>query len=134
MWCIFLKSKLNDNSKKYFSKIFGLGPSPLDHHIFWKKHPREKCQKVNPHYFSILFSTFFTFFSKNPSKCLKTAIFPLKLSRNCSFETLRVILERHLSLGCFFQKIWWSRGLGSNPKIFEKYFLELSYNLLFKNM
>ena len=26
----------------------GLGPSPLDHHIFGKKHPREKCQKVDP--------------------------------------------------------------------------------------
>ena len=26
---IFLKSKLYDDSKKYFSKIFGLGPSPL---------------------------------------------------------------------------------------------------------
>ena len=33
-WCIFLKSKLY--SKKYFSKILGLGPSPLDPHIFWK--------------------------------------------------------------------------------------------------
>ena len=26
---IYLKSKLYDNSKKYFSKIFGLGPTPL---------------------------------------------------------------------------------------------------------
>ena len=49
VWYIFLKSKLYDNSKKYFSKILGLNPSPIDHHIFWKKHPRKKCQKVDPH-------------------------------------------------------------------------------------
>ena len=42
--CIFLKSKVYDNSKKYFSKILGLGLSPLEHHIFLKKHPREKCR------------------------------------------------------------------------------------------
>ena len=37
------------------------------------------------------------------------------------------------SLGCFFLKILYSRGLGFNPKIFKKT-LKLSYNLLFKNM
>ena len=36
----------------------------------------------------------------------------------------------------FFSRILLSKdtGVGPNHKIFEKYFLELSYNLLFKNM
>ena len=39
--------------------------SPLQNAIFWKKHPREKCQKVDPHYFSILMGVcFLPFFQK----------------------------------------------------------------------
>ena len=69
VWCIFLKTKLYDNSKKCFLKIFALHPSPLDTCIFRKKHPREKCQKVDPHYFSILEGVYFLpFFSKKHSK------------------------------------------------------------------
>ena len=31
----------------------------------WTKHPREKCQKIDPHYFSILEGVYFlTFFSR----------------------------------------------------------------------
>ena len=51
--CIFLKTKLYDNSKKCFLKIFAVHPSPLENCIFWKKHLREKSLKVDPHYFSI---------------------------------------------------------------------------------
>ena len=50
---------------------------------------------------------------------------PLKLKNNGG---------QLFSLGCFFQKIGVSRGLGCNRKIFKKHFLELSYNLVFKNM
>merc|ERR1719378_770059 len=49
--CTFLKSKLYDNSKNYFSKIPGLGPCPLTTVSFERS---IKCQKVDPHYFSIL--------------------------------------------------------------------------------
>ena len=73
VWCIFLKSNLKLQFQKHFSKILGLAPSPLDPHIFWKKHPRKKCPKVDPNWFSLIFS-------KNHSKCLKTAIFPLKIN------------------------------------------------------
>ena len=62
VWYIFLKTKLYDNSKKCFLKIFALHPSPLDTCIFWKKHPREKCQKVDPNYFSILDGVYFLYF------------------------------------------------------------------------
>ena len=48
---------------------------------------------------------------------------PLKLKNNTFC---------HFSLGCFFQKLGVSRGLGCNRKIFKKHFLELSYNLVFK--
>ena len=42
--------------------------------LFWKK-----CQKVHPHYFSSLEGVYFLhIFSKNSSKCFKTAILPLK--------------------------------------------------------
>ena len=63
VWYIFLKNKLYDNSKNYFSKILGLAPLPADHHIFWKKHPRKKCQNVD-HYFSILEGVYFLPFFK----------------------------------------------------------------------
>ena len=36
VWCIFLKTKLYDNSKKFFLKIFAVHPRPLDTCIFWK--------------------------------------------------------------------------------------------------
>ena len=48
VWCIFLKSKFYDNSKKHFSKILGLAPSPINPIIFWKKHPRKKYEIVDP--------------------------------------------------------------------------------------
>ena len=66
MWCIFLKTIWQ--FQRVFLKIFWLHPSPLDTPNFWKKHPREKWQKVDPHYFSLS-----SLFSKNPSRCLKTA-------------------------------------------------------------
>ena len=44
--------------QKYFLKIMGLlDPSPLEYHIFWKKHTREKM--FDPHYFSIVLSSLF---------------------------------------------------------------------------
>ena len=51
VWCVFLKTKLYDNFKKCFLINFRLHPSPLDTPIFWKKHPKEKWQKVDLHYF-----------------------------------------------------------------------------------
>ena len=65
MCYIFLKSKLYDNSKKYFSKIFGLGPSPLTPVSF------EIAESRPPLFFNFrggLLSSLL------PSKCLKTAI------------------------------------------------------------
>ena len=87
VWCIFLKSKLYDSSKKHFLKILGLAQSPLDPHIFCKKHPRKICQKVDLHYFSISFS-------KNHSKCLKTAIFPLEIDIQNTYN-----LQKQMWLG-----------------------------------
>ena len=55
-----------------FQKLFFENPRiralPPDHHIFWKKHPRKKCQKVDPHYFSILEGVYFLHFSLSVSK------------------------------------------------------------------
>ena len=76
---------LNDNSKKCFLKIFALHPSPLDTCMFWKKHSREKWQKVDPHYFSILEGVYFLHFflkiTPSASNLLKTEILPLKLQK-----------------------------------------------------
>ena len=60
-----LKTKLYDKSKKCALKIFALHPSPLDTCLFWKKHPREKWQKVDHHYFSILEGVYFWFLPLN---------------------------------------------------------------------
>ena len=51
--------------QKLFFENLRIRALPPDHCIFWKKHPRKKCQKVDPHYFSIL---------EKHSKGLKTAI------------------------------------------------------------
>ena len=60
-------------------KIFDRALSELALQSSLKKHLREKLKKVDPHYFSILKGVYFLhFFSKNPSKCLKTAILPKK--------------------------------------------------------
>ena len=75
-----------------FQKLFFENPRiralPPDHHIFWKKPPREKSQKVDPHYFSILEGVFFTFSSSplSASKLLKTAILPLKLQKGIKID------------------------------------------------
>ena len=42
--------------QKVFLKIFALHPRPLDTCIFWKNHPREKCQNFRGCLFYLLFS------------------------------------------------------------------------------
>ena len=61
-------------------KIFDRALSELALQSSLKKHLREKLKKVDPHYFSILEGVYFLpFFSKNHSKCLKMAIYGLKV-------------------------------------------------------
>ena len=75
------------NYMKIPKSVFRLHPSLLDTPIFWKKHPREKWQKVDPHYFSIFY--FLHFFPKIPlsaSKLLKSEILPLKLQKGLKVD------------------------------------------------
>ena len=77
-------------TKKCFQKFWYLvqHPSPLDNHIFCKKHPRKKCQKVDPHYFTILEGDYFLhFFSsfKGPQN--------QDLAQNCNFLTKYYVLN-----------------------------------------
>ena len=98
VWYIFLATKLYDNSKKCFLKIFALHPSPLDTCIFWKKHPREKCQKVDPNYFSILDGVYFLhFFPKTTLNASKWQ-FLYKISTFSPFWSFRgkITVLRHL--------------------------------------
>ena len=75
--------------QKLFFENLWISPLPADHHIFWKKHPRKKCQKVDPHYFSILRGVcFLSFFLSFHSKCLQMQ-FSLKkpfLALFCGFR------------------------------------------------
>ena len=68
VWYTFLKAIFIPKKEKIILKIFGWEKHPpLDHHIFWNKHPREKLKKVDPHYFSILEGVYFLhFFRKIP--------------------------------------------------------------------
>ena len=64
--------------------MFGWEKSPLRYHIFWKKHPRAKCQKVDPLYFSILMGVYFLhFFPKTTLSISKW-----QKSHNCNFGVL----------------------------------------------
>ena len=65
--------KIVSQKSLFFKDIFGSKffffnldlLSPLQNAIFWLEHPREKCQKVDPHYFSILRGVcFLPFFHK----------------------------------------------------------------------
>ena len=78
VWYIFLKSKLYDNSKNYFSKILGLGPCPLTT-ISFERSILEKMSESRPPFFNFRGGLLSIIFQKNHSKCLKTAIFPLKV-------------------------------------------------------
>ena len=50
-------------NQNVFFEILGLDPIPLEHHIFWKKHPREKCQRVDsPLFFSFRGGHFLQFY------------------------------------------------------------------------
>ena len=136
MWCIFLMTKLYDNSKKCFLKIFQWHPSPLDSCIFWKKHPRKKWQKIDPHYFSILEGVYFLqFFPKTTLSALKLqfvekylllAILRVLEGKIAVLRVLEGFLDKseeitfcHFFLGLFFQKLWYLRGIFSQPNIFK---------------
>ena len=64
VWHIFLKANFSPE-KDVNLKMFGWEKSPLEYHIFWKKHPRKNDFRGG------LLSSLF---SKNHSNCLKTAI------------------------------------------------------------
>ena len=92
---IFLKSKLYDNSKKYFLKIFGLGPSPLTPISFETSILEKNVRKL---FFNFRGGLLSKKFSKNLSKCLKTVIFLLK-AKSWYFVTK---VSRHFEW--FFEK------------------------------
>ena len=59
------------------------GPlSPLQNTIFWLKHVREKLQKVNPHYFSILRGVCFLHFFRKTALSASNCNFLLKPKKN----------------------------------------------------
>ena len=83
--------KIFSQKSLFFKDIFGSKIfffnldllSPLQNAIFWKKHPREKCQKVDPHYFSILMGVcFLPFFQKTT---LSASNWLLKIAKNQVF-------------------------------------------------
>ena len=102
MWYIFLKSKLYENSKNCFLKIFSLHPSPLPlRPVSFEWSILEK----NGNYFSILEGVYFLhFFPKTPlsaSKQLRTAFLPLNLQKGLKVDIFKEIaILRHGGLGC----------------------------------
>ena len=95
--------------QKVFFENLGIRSKPPWPHIFWMKHPREKCQKVDLHYFS----TFFNFLKKTTVRASKP---PLEWFLEKIEEKQWGSTFWHFSLGCFFQKVCGSRWLGPNPR------------------
>ena len=106
---IFLKAIFCPEKEKIILKMFGWEKSPLEYHIFWKKHPRKKWQKVDPHYFSILEGVYFLHFCpKNPLRPSKLQFYPLKPSKWLEVDIFQQIaVLRHLEW--FLEKIEESR-------------------------
>ena len=109
VWYIFSEAIFCPEKENKNLKMFGWEKSPLEYHIFWRKHPRKKWQKVDPHYFSILEGVYFLHFCpKNPLRPSKLQFYPLKPSKWLEVDIFQQIaVLRHLEW--FLEKIEESR-------------------------
>ena len=112
VWYIFSEAIFCPEKENENLKIFGWEKSPLEYHIFWKKHPRKKWQKIDPHYFSIYFLQFFP----------KTTLSALKLQFVEKYLLLTIlgVLELKITV------------LGLLEGLLEKVMMHLSKDMVLK--
>ena len=124
VWYIFLKAIFCPKKEKVILKIFR-----------WEKHPLTTIsfeisilESRPPLFFNFRGGLLSSLLSKNPSKCLKTSIIPLKPQKGPKPTEIAVLRDfevffYNFSLGCLFQKIWWSRGVFPSQKFSKLFFL-----------